>query len=98
MSKKIFWPITLVTMGLIFMSAYLNLLPVAFANILPLILVVVGLGGLLTADQDEWLSHSSKKLATKKTASPKKSSKKKSSGKKATSAKKTRRSTSRKKK
>ena len=98
MSKKIFWPITLVTMGLIFMSAYLNLLPVAFANILPLILVVVGLGGLLTADQDEWLSHSSKKPAAKKPANPKKSSKKKSSGKKATSAKKTRRSTSRKKK
>ena len=80
MPKKIFWPATLVTMGLIFMASNMGLLPTAFWNLWPLILVVVGLGGLITADQDEWIIDSKKKKAKNKTA--KKSSKKKTTSRK----------------
>lgn len=60
MPKKIFWPITLVVMGLIFMASNLGYLPQAFWNLWPLILVVVGLGGLITADREEWLVETKK--------------------------------------
>ena len=46
-------------------------LPKAFWNLWPLILVVVGLGGLITSDREEWLSEQ-KKSVTKKTAGKKK--------------------------
>jgi uncharacterized membrane protein len=65
MPKKIFWPATLVIMGLIFMASNMGLLPLAFWNLWPLILVIVGLGGLITADQDEWIVNSKKKKTTK---------------------------------
>jgi hypothetical protein len=73
MPKKIFWPITLVIMGLIFMASNLGYLPTRFWNLWPIILVVVGLGGLLTSDRDDWLSGNkttrrASKRSTKKTA------------------------------
>lgn len=71
MPKKIFWPITLVVMGLIFMASNMGYLPRAFWNLWPLILVIVGLGGLITADREEWLVND-KTLKTKKTAPKKK--------------------------
>lgn len=71
MPKKIFWPITLVIMGIIFMASNLGYLPKAFWNLWPLILIVVGLGGLVTADRDEWL-YEDKKSSTKKVTSSKK--------------------------
>lgn len=55
MSKQVFWPLTLVVMGLIFLASNLGLLPREFWNLWPLILVIVGLGGLLTADRMEWM-------------------------------------------
>ncbi len=55
MSKQVFWPLTLVIMGLIFIASNLGLLPGEFWNLWPLILVIVGLGGLLTADRTEWM-------------------------------------------
>jgi len=61
MPKKVFWPATLVVMGLIFMASNMGLLPLAFWNLWPLILVIVGLGGLITADQDEWIVNSKNK-------------------------------------
>lgn len=69
MPKKIFWPATLVIMGLIFMAANMNLLPAKFWNLWPIILIVVGLGGLLTSDRDGWLveTKSSRKKVAKKT-------------------------------
>lgn len=76
MPKKVFWPITLVVMGLIFMASNLGYLPKAFWNLWPLILVVVGLGGLITSDRDEWLIET-KKPQAKKTAPKKKKSAKK---------------------
>jgi len=72
MPKKVFWPTTLVIMGLIFMASNLGYLPQAFWNLWPLILVVVGLGGLITSDRDEWLveNKKSKKSVSKKVVKP----------------------------
>jgi hypothetical protein len=80
MSKQIFWPLTLVVFGLIFLASNLNLLPREFLNIWPLILLIVGLGGLFTADRMEWMatpgnktsSSSQSKLKTKTAARRKK--------------------------
>lgn len=55
MPKRIFWPSALVAMGLIFMASNMGYLPARFWNLWPVILVVVGLGGLLTSDRDQWL-------------------------------------------
>lgn len=77
MPKKVFWPVTLVVMGLIFMASNMGYLPKAFWNLWPLILVIVGLGGLITADRDEWMVITKKKTVTKKTAPKKKKASKK---------------------
>ncbi len=76
MPKKVFWPITLVIMGLIFMASNLGYLPKAFWNLWPLILVVVGLGGLITSDRDEWLVETKKPQAKKAPLKKKKPAKK----------------------
>jgi hypothetical protein len=55
MPKKVFWPLALVIMGLIFLASNLGMLPRDFWNLWPIILIVVGLGGLLTSDREEWL-------------------------------------------
>ena len=68
MPKKVFWPASLVTMGLIFLASNLGYLPREFWNLWPIILIVVGLGGLLTSDSDEWDTADNKKIKrTKKT-------------------------------
>jgi hypothetical protein len=64
MPKSIFWPATLVTMGLIFLASNMGMLPAEFWNFWPLILIIVGLGGLLTADREEWLVDT-KKMSSK---------------------------------
>ncbi len=69
MPKRVFWPATLVIMGLIFMASNMGLLPIMFWNLWPLILVLVGLGGLITSDQEEWIiKHNNKPNKRKKTA------------------------------
>jgi hypothetical protein len=60
MPKRVFWPAALVTMGLIFLASNLGLLPLAFWNLWPIILIVVGLGGLLISDKEDWDSVSPK--------------------------------------
>jgi hypothetical protein len=55
MPKRVFWPLTMVVMGLIFLASNLGMLPREFWNLWPLILIVVGLGGLLTSDREQWL-------------------------------------------
>ncbi len=55
MPKKYFWPAALIVMGFVLLASNLGLLPGEFWNFWPLILIVVGLGGLLTADRDEWM-------------------------------------------
>lgn len=72
MPKSYFWPAALVVMGLIFLADQVGLLPKDFWNLWPLILIVVGLGGLLTADRKDWLvgpSSSKPKTTVKKPAS-----------------------------
>ncbi len=76
MSKQVFWPLTLLIMGLIFLASNLGLLPRDFWNLWPLILVVVGLGGLITSDRAEWLHEPAKPAsAPKKTAKKRKKAK-----------------------
>lgn len=81
MPKKVFWPVALVVMGFIIIASNLDLLPATFSELWPIILVVVGLGGLITSDQDEWMCCNKKaaKKASKKKAkkTAKHSSKKK---------------------
>lgn len=67
MPKKVFWPVTLVIMGLIFLASNMGYLPAQFWNLWPVILIVVGLGGLLTSDREEWLYENKPKRALKKT-------------------------------
>jgi hypothetical protein len=55
MPKRVFWPAALVIMGLIFLAQNLGYLPPEFWNFWPLILIIVGLGGLLTSDREEWM-------------------------------------------
>ncbi len=71
MSKSYFWPAAMVVMGLIFLADQVGMLPKDFWNLWPLILIIVGLGGLLTADRSEWLSDTT----TKKSKPAKKSKK-----------------------
>jgi hypothetical protein len=54
MPKRVFWPLTLVIMGLIFLASATGLLPRQLIAFWPVVMIVVGLGGLLTADQEEW--------------------------------------------
>ncbi len=63
MPKKIFWPATLVVMGLIFLASNLGMLPYQFWNLWPLILIIVGLGGLLISDRDDWGANTPKRSA-----------------------------------
>ncbi len=71
MPKNLFWPISLTVMGFVILSTNLGLLPVDFWFLWPIILIVVGLGGILTADREEWLCEPKKKVK-KKTKSKKK--------------------------
>ena len=79
MPKRIFWPVVAVTMGLIFLASNLGMLPQSLWNLWPLILIVVGLGGLLTSDTDEWYGVPKKatKKSTRKVAKRRRSTKKK---------------------
>ena len=73
MPKNVFWPATLVIMGLIFLASNLGMLPSAFWNFWPLILIIVGLGGLITSDREEWmLNTKSEKSKSKRSKSKKK--------------------------
>ncbi len=72
MPKKVFWPAALVVMGLIFLAQNMGYLSPQFWNLWPIILIVVGLGGLITSDRDQWLYPES----SEKMSAPKKSVKK----------------------
>jgi hypothetical protein len=84
MPKRVFWPAALIVMGLIFLASNMGYLPAEFWNLWPLILIVVGLGGLLTSDQEEWTSavKPSRKRVVKKSTKKTTSRKRKVSRKK----------------
>jgi len=82
MPKRVFWPAALVTMGLIFLASNLGLLPLAFWNLWPIILIVVGLGGLIISDKEDWdtvtpAKPKKKASVKKKTVAKKKTTQKK---------------------
>jgi len=66
MQKAYFWPVALVVMGLVMLAQILNMLPKDFFNLWPLVMIVAGLGGLLTADRKEWLVEPKKKTKRKR--------------------------------
>ncbi|NLG06582.1 MAG: hypothetical protein GX559_02695 [Candidatus Pacebacteria bacterium] len=72
MPKRVFWPATLVIMGLISMASSMGFLPEMFWNLWPIIMILVGLGGLITSDQEEWLIKPSSKPAKRKKTARKK--------------------------
>lgn len=82
MPKKIFWPAALVTMGLIIIASNFGLLPATFGDLWPIILVIVGLGGLITSDRNEWLIEPKKTKTVSKKRASKKAAKRKASKKK----------------
>jgi hypothetical protein len=71
MPKRVFWPAALVVMGLIFLASNLGLLPAVFWNLWPLILIIVGLGGLLLSDKEEWDAPKKRAVVAKKVAKKK---------------------------
>lgn len=71
MPKKVFWPLSLIVMGALFLSANLGIVPPEFWNLWPLLLIIVGLGGWLTSDRDEWM-YEKKSASPRKTAPAKK--------------------------
>ncbi len=75
MPKRVFWPVAMVVMGVIFIASNMGLLPIMFWNLWPVVLIVVGLGGLLISDKEEWEGQTAPKSAkkvVKKTARSKK--------------------------
>lgn len=76
MPKKVFWPLSLIVMGLLFLSANLGVVPREFWNLWPLLLIIVGLGGWLTSDRDEWMYEKKSSSTMKKSAPAKKKSSK----------------------
>ncbi|MEX0895880.1 MAG: DUF5668 domain-containing protein [Patescibacteria group bacterium] len=91
MPKRVFWPAALVVMGFLFLGVNIGLLPRDFWNLWPLLLIIVGLGGLLISDREEWTLEEQKANRAKAKAAAKpasksaaKSSKKKTSAKKKT--------------
>lgn len=72
MPKKVFWPAALVVMGLVFLAQNMGYLSPQFWNLWPIILIVVGLGGLITSDRDQWLypEPGEKPVATKTAKKP----------------------------
>jgi len=77
MPKRVFWPATLVVMGLIFMASNMGLLPIAFWNLWPIILLLVGLGGLITSDREEWIVDTKAKKSNNTKSKKKKTARKK---------------------
>lgn len=84
MPKRLFWPVAMIVMGLIFLASNMRMLPSQFWNLWPLILVVVGLGGLVISDKEEWdgqprrtVAPSAKAKPAKKVSKPAKKTKRK---------------------
>jgi hypothetical protein len=69
MPKKIFWPASLVVMGLVLIAANMGYFPSEFMPLWPITMIVLGLAGLLTADRQEWLVKDSE-LKKAKTTKP----------------------------
>lgn len=65
MPKRVFVPLAIIILGLVILAANLGMLPAALWNLWPLILIIVGLGLLVTSDSDDWTSKPARKTARK---------------------------------
>lgn len=63
MPKRVFWPASLIVMGLVLIATVMDLLPQQFLVFWLLVLIIVGLGGLLTSDREEWMKPEKKASA-----------------------------------
>ncbi|HEX7018252.1 MAG TPA: hypothetical protein VF209_05095 [Patescibacteria group bacterium] len=63
MPKRVFWPAALVVMGLVLLATVMGYLPSQFLVFWLLVLIIVGLGGLLTSDKEEWDAPKTKKTS-----------------------------------
>jgi multisubunit Na+/H+ antiporter MnhB subunit len=72
MPKLVFWPAAILTLGLIYLASAMGYLPAEFHFLWPIVMIVVGLGGLLTSDREEWLVYPSKKKTVTPVAKTKK--------------------------
>lgn len=75
MPKRMFWPVAMLVIGAILIATKLGLLPAQLWNLWPIVLIIVGLGGLLISDKEEWDGQpksTSKKTTKKKTTRRKK--------------------------
>lgn len=71
MPKRVFWPAALIILGIVLLTANLGFMPQEFWNLWPLLFIIVGLGGLLTSDREEWM-YEPKSASRTKTAPKKK--------------------------
>ena len=70
-----FWPVAMLVIGSILIATKLGLLPAQLWNLWPIVLIIVGLGGLLISDKEEWDGEpkaTAKKNSKKKTTTKKK--------------------------
>lgn len=59
MPKRAFYPAALLVFGLIEIASMMGYLPSLFREFWPVIMIVAGLGGLITSDRDEWMNEGS---------------------------------------
>lgn len=76
MPKRVFWPVAMVVVGAILIATRIGLLPMALWNLWPIMLIVVGLGGLLISDKEEWDGQPKSTMQKTSTRTAKKSAKK----------------------
>ncbi len=68
MPKRVFWPISLVVLGIVLLASNVGMMPKTLWNLWPLLFIIVGLGGLLISDKDEWDTEKSPAKAKKTVA------------------------------
>ena len=61
MSKKYFWPLAMIILGVIMSLTMLGFLPLYLLWFWPVVMLLVGLSALLLADRDEWITANPKK-------------------------------------
>lgn len=66
MPKQYFWPATLILFGAIFAGTCIGVMPVQLLIIWPIFMLIIGLGGLATADRNDWLAPTKRATSTKK--------------------------------
>lgn len=86
MPKRVFWPVALVVLGIIALATSVGMMPASFWNLWPLLLIIVGLGGLLISDKEEWDTESAPRRTTSKSTSKSRTSAKKTAAKPAKKA------------